>query len=404
MLRMRILFYYCLIIFLPSFVFVVLSAPSMAYGISLGSILVIIGSKFRIAKKFLNPFVLIPLVLYILFQLIFVFVNNYSTKSLFSLFALILTVLSSSSLAMQIKKVDDEHFIFQIKILSYIILFIGIISLFYKPSFFNYGNYAKSVFPFSEPSHFVISIAPFILFFGFYLNKIGKFVLLLALIFQGIFHPNLTLILLSFLLTGLFFIKKPIQFLILVFCFFLFIYFFLIKLDVLVYFTERLNFTSKSSNLTSLVYMQGWEDAYNSFVETNGLGLGFQKMGSTKPGHFADIIFNIQGNYYMREDGSFLASKLISEFGLLGLFLVILYFRMFIKYSRVLMKFIKLRDINNNFKFLSPKIIFSYCSFVTFSLEIFVRGYGYFSPGLYLFFSAIFVLISSKDVRSKAYV
>lgn len=78
-------------------------------------------------------------------------------------------------------------------------------------------------------------------------------------------------------------------------------------------------------NLSSLVYLQGWQDAWDNLSRTNGLGLGFNMMGcSPLPDVPARVIiasvFNLQIN---EEDGSVLFGKLISETGVVGLLLFV---------------------------------------------------------------------------------
>lgn len=74
-------------------------------------------------------------------------------------------------------------------------------------------------------------------------------------------------------------------------------------------------------NLSSLAYLQGWQDGWKNLIRTNGLGLGFNMMGCTP---LPDVparatiagVFNLQSN---DEDGTFLFSKLVSETGVVGL-------------------------------------------------------------------------------------
>lgn len=87
--------------------------------------------------------------------------------------------------------------------------------------------------------------------------------------------------------------------------------------------TESRN--SNSASLSSLVYVQGWEDAMENFTRTNGVGLGINMMGCT-PLPVVPVRLSL-AQFKMEQlnaiDGSFMASKLISEFGLLGILLVL---------------------------------------------------------------------------------
>ena len=61
------------------------------------------------------------------------------------------------------------------------------------------------------------------------------------------------------------------------------------------YFTERFNFSEDSTSATSLVYMQGVDDAKNSLAMTYGLGLGFQMLGTQEPSIYSLPIAKILG-------------------------------------------------------------------------------------------------------------
>lgn len=77
----------------------------------------------------------------------------------------------------------------------------------------------------------------------------------------------------------------------------------------------------KMPNLSSMVYVQGWQDAWHNLIRTRGLGLGFNMMGC-QPLPVGSMrmqiqkLFNLQLNV---TDGSFLFSKVISELGVLGI-------------------------------------------------------------------------------------
>ena len=76
-----------------------------------------------------------------------------------------------------------------------------------------------------------------------------------------------------------------------------------------------------SANVSSLVYVNGWEMTLQNLQTTQGLGLGFNRMGcNPRPESDAGALLEVLGvgdlNY---NDGSFIMSKLLSELGLLGL-------------------------------------------------------------------------------------
>ncbi len=86
------------------------------------------------------------------------------------------------------------------------------------------------------------------------------------------------------------------------------------------------NASSENTNLSSLVWLNGFSMAYQYLMLTNGLGIGFNQMGCNNYGEIgaysALIAYGNNGVILNFEDGSFAASKIISELGLAGIFIV----------------------------------------------------------------------------------
>lgn len=77
----------------------------------------------------------------------------------------------------------------------------------------------------------------------------------------------------------------------------------------------------ETANLSSLVYLNGWETARANLEQTRGFGLGFNRMGcdprpETAIGALLETLQLGDQNY---NDGSFTLAKLLSELGILGL-------------------------------------------------------------------------------------
>lgn len=103
------------------------------------------------------------------------------------------------------------------------------------------------------------------------------------------------------------------------------IFFILISSD---YFLDRINLKpiDEINNLSLLVFLSGWERAYLNFIETNGFGLGFNMLGHYgEQGVAMDKVFDSSGSYLNLYDGGSLAPKMISELGLIGVLLLVLY-------------------------------------------------------------------------------
>ena len=130
----------------------------------------------------------------------------------------------------------------------------------------------------------------------------------------------------------------------------------------------------------------------NSLDRTNGLGVGLRNMENTVPGYYGDLIYSIAGEYKNRAEGSFLASKLITEFGIIGVFVLIFYGVLLLKslnfFSR-LNKYRYLKERNKRVFTASAGLIFAHSVIVVSAIELFARGIGYFSAGVFLLIMAV---------------
>jgi hypothetical protein len=90
---------------------------------------------------------------------------------------------------------------------------------------------------------------------------------------------------------------------------------------------DRINGVSGTNSLeaadaSSLVYLQGWEDAWANLLRTRGLGLGFNMMGCNPlPEVPARALLVIETGHadLNAEDGSVLFVKIVSEAGVFGI-------------------------------------------------------------------------------------
>lgn len=162
------------------------------------------------------------------------------------------------------------------------------------------------------------------------------------------------------------------------------------------YFVSRLSFEG-TQNLTTLVFLQGWELAYINLVETDGIGLGFQMLGSpgTHLGTITDEILKVtSGKEYNLADGGFLAAKIIAEFGVFGIILIVSYLYFLLKFIFKSNKAWQYIHLSHNLQYrqeLKKRLMISGLLFA-FLVEVFLRGYGYFSPEVFLALVAVFYL------------
>jgi hypothetical protein len=342
---------------------------------------------------------LIILNLLLIFQFIISPCNDGYLKGILSIFLLnsifyfFYYIISSSSFNF------DKFFVF----IVYYLLFNCLFSLY---QFFTitqrpYGLYF-------EPSFLAISCIPLcsILFFS---NSSKNFYLaIFFLIFFLLFNYSATTFILTFITVSIVFllyilkgklsVLRLIYFIIPIIFILNSEYFYndyLVKLNDIFIFGDSLN-------LSSLVYMYGFELLfYNSFIST-GFGLGLNMMGCEILGnslsYYGNQLFILDrvtdsGKLVNYNDGSFLFSKIISEFGFFGLIFI------FLIYIYPICKLLLLIQCNYEPNYIY-KFLFIFLA-VSFS-AIFVRGYGYFNSSflLAIFFSMFFYLTINRKIKS----
>lgn len=135
---------------------------------------------------------------------------------------------------------------------------------------------------------------------------------------------------------------------------------------------------SETKNISSLVYVQGWQDAWANLRRTNGMGLGFNMMGCHPlPDDSARSILSKTSHGELNaDDGSFVFSKIVSEAGIVG----ILFFAVIIWWWLRLEKYIRKCQIIDVQRTIANQSALMF-SFIATSL---VRSSGYFDGGLLL--------------------
>jgi hypothetical protein len=238
----------------------------------------------------------------------------------------------------------------------------------------------KAVFPFAEPSHFALSFIPFLM----YVSVGGAMRSRIASLFVGLafalFLQNLTLLvgcllvacvalrLKAFLMSGLFLGLVASQ------------------LD-LSYYVDRLDFLHETKNLSTLVFMQGWELIGESWEKSNGWGLGFQQLGLTTTEVPSSImIFNILHDNINLKDGGFTLAKFLSEFGIVGMMIISLFF------ISMMESFIHLRRIAYGKEENITLATIARCFILSYIMELLIRGTGYFTPTTLILLGSIVVL------------
>ncbi len=365
----------------PSAFSTLLGGDSIRAGLSLSIAIFFVlampfGIRYFITSKIILTNVsmfLLVLSSYLCSTLIFAGVDN--TRFLLSLVLLFSISFASLAFVTTLGSLKDEFFHKMILFGFYLLMCLGYIVLIRK---FFFGYEDKDMILFTEPSHYAIVFNPF-LFYAAYTNSKNRYSVLyiIAALAIALIIQNLTLLIacgmIIFLLYGRQFWLSVLIISMLVVAAFV--------LDVS-YFLDRLDFSGGSRHLSTLVFLSGWERAYLSVTTSYGFGVGFQQLGIVGPeGDQLNILRDIIGGIALNiNDGGSLGSKLIAETGLLGMILLLCYFNFAIKVVRNFL----LREVKGS------KNIFFLGVYLLFSIELFVRGMGYFSLTSFLFISSLY--------------
>lgn len=376
--------YILLVILIPS-VLIGFESTSMSLGVAIVAFISIVLQipyiyKIFKLKKLGNILISIGvLVGYILSTGLLSNINNptfNSYKFYQSIFLLIICFFGVVSGASFLNSIKSDVFDLSIKYCLFI-LYLGCCISIMGCAPFHHGM--KQAFFFSESSFYAINIGPFLLYV-IITSKISKqFIYIFAFIVQAILLQSLTL----FIVIGLcsiFVFKVTKQ---------LFVYSFFYLLSIIVlfanininYYFERINFGSSNNNISSLAFLSGLERASLIFSEHRWFGLGFQQLGFI--GNQGEILskLDLLGVADLNlTDGSFVAAKFISEFGIFAFIVIVIYI---VKWYKI---FVFLRTISFNYILIdNHKLVFFQCCIIMYSVDLFCRGTGYFTPTGFLF-------------------
>lgn len=400
--NLTIIFFLGLLLF-PSLFFYPFG--SLSYGIIIFSSLLVsyalIFHNNLFTAKYLNLFIRIyPIIICLIFLhflIITLFASNVNYIRFFlSFIALIIFFLATtvfSSLLIKIYELNFFDIIF--KIIFYIILLLSFLGILryssFSPFYYNTNIYLTI---FSEPSHLAISILPFIAYFILSAKNFRtKIKLIFLFLVISLLLKSATLLVAIFLFLFLFFSLRQLfnllLFLILI-CFIVYIAGLDKFLETLIdfkYFHERLTLNMNPDdkvNLSVLIFLAGYHEIYLNLKNTLYTGIGFQQLGFLGEQSFIkELIFLNSGTfeYSRNKDASFLFGKYISEFGLFGIITILFYFKYFINNLIDIKKEVS-KDNNLN-------LFFSACV-ISFPIELFLRGAGYFTTSSFLLLVSIF--------------
>jgi hypothetical protein len=234
----------------------------------------------------------------------------------------------------------------------------------------------KPMFPFTEPSHFALTLAPFFLYACVRSRGAIRWSILLLGTLSAVLIQNLTMMI-AVMIAAVLCLKRYVVVGLLVV-----IGLAVTQLDIS-YYIERVDLTGDTQNLSTVVYLQGWQLVFESINISSGWGLGFQQLGIHGTSVDAsDIIFALVGGYGNILDGGFTFAKIVSEFGAFGLVLICIFLVVAFSAARHI-RFSAKKPADRN------AALFAACIIVCYGIELFVRGAGYFTGTSLLMVAAL---------------
>jgi hypothetical protein len=292
------------------------------------------------------------------------------TRGLGSVPMLALCVAGAAAIADLLSRARPERLQHVLHRCTQVLLFLGLwggLGL-PEPSF---GGWNKPIFPFTEPSHLALTLGPFLIFTcvtsrpGARLGYIGTALLVMALLesttLAAIVLVTVLLCLrLRYALLTLAAIAPVVA-----------------ALD-LTYYLTRLDFSEDGSNLTTLVYLQGWQLIGESWDASHGLGIGFQQLGvagtEVQAAQLISALLRDPDGFLNLFDGGFNLAKILSEFGLFGAVALA-------AFVPVLLRAIaRVHRHATRIQLRNPYSLFACAFIVAYVFELLLRGNGYFTP------------------------
>lgn len=384
-----------IIIALPSLLMIFSNASSFSAGILISSLLIISiflmssvsrEENTRSSYSLWNILALLGLLSFIMAHFCLVSLNDFNfnqidfNRFVLSYITLALVLICALLIATSLRRLSDEYFHQSCMMISLLLLFNAIMSL-TRIDVFSTGL-AKPTFLYLEPSHFALVAAPFISYYCLTSSRTKGTVVLLFVTFWAGYIQNLTMLiaaLLAFVLST----RKNLAVAMLALIIAILTLFIFADTESLSYFNDRLSFSSSSNNLSVLVLYQGWENAIKTLTQLSLLGGGFQQFGiTTLTGEAGIKLHQLLGFDINQFDGGSTAPKIVGEFGIFGVCILLVYMTSL----AIVFRKIRLGKIE------SKKEIFASVVLITSVLEFFVRGVGYFSPSLFMFAVGVFYL------------
>ncbi len=375
----RIICLFILFLVFPDFLFYTLGVDNFSIStiISITLLFVFLRAKNICKDNFLIIVALFILLCFnCLLSMLFNIEQALTFKVVLSIYSILIMAYVSSCYAQTLWLCSEEILKRSVFYLFAFLCLIGIISILLQKTEIIHD---KSMILFPEPSAFALVFIPIFSFCLYYTRGGGLLLLYILSLGIALGIQNLTMlvgIVISVFVMKKITIRQTIVILLGAWIFSMI----LSDLDIS-YYTSRLDFKN-TTNLSVLVYLSGIERAFLNFITSYGLGIGFQQMGvNGEIGIYQQILAELDAPMLNIYDGSFISSKLISEFGVIGALMCIFYFFYF---SRFYLSFKKSKRY-------SPQYILAYSFYMCFFIPLFIRGAGYINPYVFMLFSSIFL-------------
>jgi hypothetical protein len=246
------------------------------------------------------------------------------------------------------------------------------------------SDYVKPVFPFAEPSHFALAFTPFLVYQCVRSSLPLRILWLIVALVLALLLESLSLVvavgvaaaccLPSILfVVGIAAASAAASY-----------------LDIS-YYTDRLDFSIGTTNISTLVYIQGFELTGAALQRTAGWGIGFQQLGVVPLNvPTSDLIYRLIRDDANLYDGGFTAAKLIAELGLVGIAVLVAYVYFAVRAG------LALRRLSTSGGAGSAQQLFALAAIVAPMIEFFVRGVGYFSGTLMLMITGLLIAMQER--------
>jgi hypothetical protein len=370
-----------IVLIFPS-LFLMLGASSMTLGLLIASLAVVFIQVFKGIVWREGTFA-VQVLLFSFFVLAHSFISAFVSKkfewarAIGSLASVVFVLLSASLLMSAWKRAHPQNISYAIRISFYFLTALVILSFLGVPSLKPVYHSHPVVF-FIEPSHFALAYLPLVAYEVLIFKGERRLFCIALVLFIALYMQSATLLIGIAIILMVGFPHRQL---------FLFLLISMIGFGLLdtSYYLSRVGLGNNGPNLSNLVLLQGWERASIDIFNTNGVGLGFQQFGVTGSiGEIQNKIVGIVGGYLNLNDGGTNASKLVGEFGAIGIGLIFIFIIIWFRQIYLLKMDLKSNTMN-------LRNVFLRLFFICYSVELFVRGVGYLSPSLFflgMFWSA----------------